>query len=42
MFEYLGPKAPVEVLKLNNRKGFINIALKTGILKNLRKYIIWW
>lgn len=30
MFEYLGPNSPIEVLKLCGRKGFVNIALKTG------------
>lgn len=30
MFEYLGPSASTEVLKLRGRKGFINLALKTG------------
>jgi hypothetical protein len=30
MFEYLGPSSDTEVLKLCNRKGFVNLALKTG------------
>lgn len=30
MFEYLGPSSSTEVLKLRDRKGFINLALKTG------------
>lgn len=30
MFEYLGPDSSTEVLKLCGRKGFVNLALKTG------------
>jgi hypothetical protein len=30
MFEYLGRSSSTEVLKLCGRKGFINLALKTG------------